>query len=186
MTKHIPAIPTVYKGYHFRSRLEARFAVFFDSLDLEWEYEKEGYVLGSLGGYLPDFYLPSLDYFIEIKGVVSTELERHKCERLSELADVFLFDDGLRTESVWYSSDSTPSAIWFSEGRYRDSGAKFLKCDKCGSIDITFDGWVHYSGLCKCYNDDHRNKLGSFHPDIIGALNAARSSRFEYGQSGAT
>jgi hypothetical protein len=31
----IPAIPTVYRGQQFRSRLEARWAAFFDLLRLE-------------------------------------------------------------------------------------------------------------------------------------------------------
>lgn len=39
------AIQTVYKGYKFRSRLEARWAVFFDALGITWQYEKEGYEL---------------------------------------------------------------------------------------------------------------------------------------------
>lgn len=30
---YVKAIDTVYKGYRFRSRLEARWAVFFDALD---------------------------------------------------------------------------------------------------------------------------------------------------------
>jgi hypothetical protein len=39
------AIQTQYKKCHFRSRLEARWAVFFDSLRLPWEYGKEGFKL---------------------------------------------------------------------------------------------------------------------------------------------
>ena len=39
----IKAIETMYKGYHFRSRLEARWAVFFDTLGIPWKYENEGY-----------------------------------------------------------------------------------------------------------------------------------------------
>jgi len=39
----IKAIETVYNGYKFRSRLEARWAVFFDALGIEYEYEKEGF-----------------------------------------------------------------------------------------------------------------------------------------------
>ena len=41
------AIQTEYKGYRFRSRLEARWAVFFDTLGVKWEYEPEGYDLGN-------------------------------------------------------------------------------------------------------------------------------------------
>ena len=44
--EQIKAIETVYKGYKFRSRLEARWAVFFDALGVEWEYEPEGFELG--------------------------------------------------------------------------------------------------------------------------------------------
>ena len=53
----IKAIETQYKGYRFRSRLEARWAVVFDALDLEWVYEPEGYDLGGGVKYLPDFSL---------------------------------------------------------------------------------------------------------------------------------
>jgi hypothetical protein len=63
----IKAIETVYKGYRFRSRLEARWAVFFDALGVKWEYEKEGFDLGEAGWYLPDFWLPDLKVWAEIK-----------------------------------------------------------------------------------------------------------------------
>jgi hypothetical protein len=63
----IKAIETSYQGYRFRSRLEARWAVFFDAVGLNFEYEKEGFDLGDPGYYLPDFYLSSLDTWVEIK-----------------------------------------------------------------------------------------------------------------------
>ena len=46
------AIETVYRGFQFRSRLEARWAVFFDALGIKWGYETEGYDLGVAGYYL--------------------------------------------------------------------------------------------------------------------------------------
>ncbi len=52
----IKAIETRYKGYKFRSRLEARYAVFFDSLGLEWTYEQEGFDMDGVC-YLPDFFI---------------------------------------------------------------------------------------------------------------------------------
>lgn len=61
-------IQTVYKGYRFRSRLEARWAVFFDALGVKWSYEHEGFELPGGGRYLPDFYLPDFDEYVEIKG----------------------------------------------------------------------------------------------------------------------
>lgn len=68
MTGEIKAIETSYKGYRFRSRLEARWAVFFENAGITWDYETEGFDLGgSLGWYLPDFYLPLLKVWIEIK-----------------------------------------------------------------------------------------------------------------------
>jgi len=63
----IKAIETVYKGYRFRSRLEARWAVFFDTLGISWKYESEGYELSNGARYLPDFKLGDGTY-VEVKG----------------------------------------------------------------------------------------------------------------------
>lgn len=76
------AIETKYNGYHFRSRLEARYAVFFDTLGIPYYYEHEGYSLEGLS-YLPDFYLPQQDCFIEIKGQDPTEEEFFKARLLA-------------------------------------------------------------------------------------------------------
>lgn len=75
-------IETKYAGVMFRSRLEARHAVFFDTLGIAWEYEKEGYNLNGTW-YLPDFYLPQLEAWVEIKGQEPTEEERNKARDLA-------------------------------------------------------------------------------------------------------
>lgn len=77
------AIETEYKNYKFRSRLEARWAVFFDDIGVPWEYEKQGYKLGGGLRYLPDFWLPQHDLFFEVKGAPPTDLERLKAQLLS-------------------------------------------------------------------------------------------------------
>lgn len=59
-------IETSYNGYHFRSRLEARWAIFFDALSLSYEYEPEGFDLGKLGWYLPDFRIDG-SIWLEVK-----------------------------------------------------------------------------------------------------------------------
>lgn len=75
----IKAIETVYNGYRFRSRLEARWAVFFDTLGIEYQYEPEGFDLGDGLWYLPDFYIPTWDTFVEIKGDRQQLLDRNQC-----------------------------------------------------------------------------------------------------------
>ena len=61
------AIETVYDGFRFRSRLEARWAVFFNAGHIKYEYEPEGYTLDDGTKYLPDFYLPDFDCHVEVK-----------------------------------------------------------------------------------------------------------------------
>lgn len=50
----IKAIETKYNGFRFRSRLEARWAIFFDSIGLKYEYEIEGFEMNGIR-YLPVF-----------------------------------------------------------------------------------------------------------------------------------
>ncbi len=48
----IRAIETVYAGTHFRSRLESRWAAFFDRIGWKWTYEPidaNGYIPGQRG-----------------------------------------------------------------------------------------------------------------------------------------
>lgn len=88
------AIETQYKGYRFRSRLEARWAVFFDRQGIAWEYEKEGYNLGSVGLYLPDFWLPQVSMWAEVKPVPFSWKEIERCWELQAHTghDVVLLD----------------------------------------------------------------------------------------------
>lgn len=67
----IEALPTEYNGIVFRSQLEAQWAVFFDTLDEKWEYEKQVFQVEADLWYLPDFWLPKQERWIEIKpGVI--------------------------------------------------------------------------------------------------------------------
>lgn len=70
MAETIKAIETRYNGRHYRSRLEARWAVFFDTLGLSYEYEPEGFEFDGMR-YLPDFYIREWDAYVEIKGTLA-------------------------------------------------------------------------------------------------------------------
>lgn len=87
----INPIETSYAGCRFRSRLEARWAVALDSLGIQWEYEPQGHTVTNrlqLDGlpdqwnYLPDFWLPELHLWAEVKG----HLEDHDTARLLSAA----------------------------------------------------------------------------------------------------
>jgi len=64
--EQIKAIETVYNGFKFRSRLEARWAVFFDAAGIKYEYEPEGFEHDGVR-YLPDFYLSDTKTYVEVK-----------------------------------------------------------------------------------------------------------------------
>jgi hypothetical protein len=126
----IKAIQTRYKGFHFRSRTEARWAVFLDHLDVPWQYEPEGYDLGDGIKYLPDFLLypkagdPKMTCWFEVKGEYPAESELVKASRLAvatgiaafvywgpiglpapELANVKSVPDLIEGADTWHWSD---------------------------------------------------------------------------------
>jgi hypothetical protein len=80
------AIETTWKGYRFRSRLEARWAVFLSTLGVQWEYEAEGYELSDGTRYLPDFWLPNEQAWIEVKGADPSPDEMATCAQLADEA----------------------------------------------------------------------------------------------------
>ena len=67
MSNVIKPIETKYDGYLFRSRLEARWAVFFKAAGIKYQYEPQGFT-DDKAKYLPDFYLPDWDTYAEVKG----------------------------------------------------------------------------------------------------------------------
>jgi hypothetical protein len=111
MTTDFRAIDTAYGGYLFRSRLEARWAVFFDVLALEWVYEPEGYDLGALGYYLPDFKLRSPYLWVEVKAGAPTDEEIDKIEALAH---------GSQRRALLVSGDPL-NAVWRNASRHTRS-----------------------------------------------------------------
>ncbi len=68
----VAAIETSYDGCRFRSRLEARWAVFLNEAQIEWKYEPRWIhdrVAGVRMNWLPDFQLDD-GRFAEVKGVL--------------------------------------------------------------------------------------------------------------------
>jgi hypothetical protein len=191
------AIETRYKGYRFRSRLEARWAVFFDNLGVDWEYETEGYNLGDAGWYLPDFYLPNIKdgLWVEIKAVKPTPQEDAKLLALVDatgkcgtfrvgepMINVQLGEfNHLNNKHIDGSYHADNAAMNLPNGGW-DAPYIFCLCNHCGKIGFEFDG----RGDRVCSAIDHSSHHGDKgysgdHPRILAAAYAARAARFEHG-----
>lgn len=82
----IAALPTLYRGRMYRSRLEARWAAFFDRLG--WAYEYEPFDLGS---WSPDFLLTEQNVLVEIKPL--TEFDQGVADKMLDATLGMRLDD---------------------------------------------------------------------------------------------
>ena len=135
------AIETVRDGYKFRSRLEARWAVFFSELGIDYEYEKEGFELSwyTRDGhfyYLPDFWIPSWNAFVEIKGEEPTEDELEKCQSLRDggygkkSKKVIMFmGDPMSQKGLWfYNTHKDKTPMWTTRE------IELRQCSDCDAV----------------------------------------------------
>ncbi len=97
----IRPIPTLYRNIMFRSRLEARWALFFDQLGIIWQYEPRYFDIP--GGYRPDFFFPQTGLYAEVKPEWPEPSEIEKAVRAARKFDVqIIFLDGMpRTANYW-------------------------------------------------------------------------------------
>lgn len=104
-------IQTRYNNRYYRSRTEARWAVFFDAIGINYEYEPEGFMLNDGSLYLPDFYFPDQKMYGEVKpdGYNPESDIRH--QKFVEEGDVrlvfFIGAPGKRSQVIFELIDST-------------------------------------------------------------------------------
>lgn len=193
----IKPIETVYKGYRFRSRLEARWAVFFDALKIEWEYEPEGFELADGTRYLPDFYLPGFQAYIEIKrySLRNTAEGKEACRKIESVRDaelgvgIIAFGDPMDCCMHVFCHDLCDSG-----GGHYDGRALFIEHPNTGEIMLLFpddrrdrnfyategEGWNH--PIPATTNRGVRRQGAWQTPNVIVARYKARQARFEHGE----
>jgi hypothetical protein len=187
----LKAIDTSYKGYLFRSRLEARWAVFLDAVGVKWEYEKQGYDLGKAGFYLPDFWLPKNGCWLEVKPNRNRESYLKPFALSEESSKSVIVVSG--APGPVGGSDSPGIALialWIDDsgGAVVDMHGGFYKVEN----GVLFFGYG--AGRKDLYPTSWRRnawrKIRWANPEapwessqVKKALNAARSSRFEHGQT---
>lgn len=195
------AIETTWKGYRFRSRTEARWAVFFDAAGIQFEYEPEGVILKS-GPYLPDFrlrlYTPHYDevvehhVYVEVKGEAP---DRAAIDRAEELCSAAGDRDGGVTMLVAVGApDTTFTLLPVVPASIHPN--KALTDEVCRFV-ASNDGAIGVELVCQ---PGHLNYLGyrtpadlraahdfrpaaQFPPWLQRAYDAARGARFEFGQT---
>lgn len=117
MIYNIKAIPTTYAGTRFRSRLEARWAAFFDLAGVKWEYEPF-----DLDGWAPDFLIKtdpdSVGLMFDPESVL--------CEvKPVDIDDVILNGDVTDFEKAVAHSDKHP-VILLGYAPKKDGGIGFV------------------------------------------------------------
>jgi hypothetical protein len=198
----IGAIETVFDGYRFRSRLEARWAVFFKTAGIRYIYEPERFRLSTDELYLPDFYLPDVNMrttedmggiYVEVKPPplnFNTEEGRRLVVLLAELSDVtgksVLLIEGM--PAVWHTFFSAEG-----DGHYEisitpcgerwDYGMRFARCYKCGRVRVQHGYYqepYEYGQYCEyCLNQlGEKSPCNAAHSSLVAAVYVARSYRF--------
>lgn len=157
-------IPTAYAGCRFRSRLEARWAVFFDAVGVAWQYEPEGYDLGGAGWYLPDFRVTTLDgrtVWVEVRPIPATapQIENHLDRReLIKLRTFALLADHRLYVVGEFPAPGQVELLHWTWGILGPDGDRWFRCaESFGAAPLIFQG----------------------------AWQDARGARFEFGESGA-
>lgn len=126
MPYNVKPIETIYNGYRFRSRLEARWAVFFDHLNIGYRYEPEGFDIDGTW-YLPDFYLPDYHCWFEVKSPNITSDDLIKPLKFGATGRCIIVPCG----DVWHGT----AAVIFGFG-IDCEGVYIVGCPVCDGIGI--------------------------------------------------
>lgn len=204
------AIETRYRNHRFRSRLEARWAVFFDALGLEWRYEPEGFEVAierpgqevDIERYLPDFYLPRLGMWFEVKpeGTGLDEVH-HAFAAALPAGQRFVLAAGGHPSADELDGTGHPYASAFDLMVPGDQHYAWCTCPWCGKPGVEFDArGARVCGFKAHYEDEGAALAAIAHlghwraddkcytgnaPLIKAGYAAARAARFEHGESGA-
>lgn len=205
----IKAIETRYAGHRFRSRLEARWAVFFDALGVEWRYEPEGFET-SAGWYLPDFYFPEYGRWVEIKGGRPTarDLERGAAfaEAKWQIGEGYRFligdiplelsvlsestADGIpalsRALGRFKGADSAPvgiPALSYSQLYYPLPLAPEDDWTPPETFTVTTGSYLNHPAATRGWTSSFWRPATGSPKEVNAALVAARSARFEHGET---
>lgn len=177
------AIPRHHDGVYFRSSLEADWAATLDALNIAWKYEPEGILLDSGDAYVPDFHLPEIGTWLEVKGngVPREEKAREFARmRVCKCAGKWCRCDWPGGEVVLIGRPSVRSSgeqrMRFGAMHWEDAlggNAWLAQCEHCGTYS-----WCrprHFLGCRAC-----RRRFQNCHLLNSGEVEFRRSARPKY------
>lgn len=144
----IQPLPTPYGGFVFRSRTEARWAVFLDELGVKWDYEREAYDCSGQN-YLPDFWLPHLSAWLEIKGVEPTFDECEKARRLAAGTSGRVYIAVGEPRPPVSPNGEWDESMWLIDDAGTDYSHWWTQCPRCHEFGIEFSGRAERLA-CRC------------------------------------
>lgn len=168
------SIPTTYKGIKFRSRTEARWAVFLEVLKIKFDYESDGFDLDGLF-YLPDFWLPKQEIWLEIKPVAPDSTEQEKAFRLANHTKKNVFIQTGNPRVPGFPCEESSMASCHSPGHQEDFPFFWTRCESCGEMDLTFEGRTERLS-CRCEKRGPRYNFDA--PELAMAYERATSHEF--------
>lgn len=188
------AITTRYKGFAFRSRQEARWAVFFDHLKVRWDYEPEGFDLGNGLRYLPDFWLPDWGIWLEIKPPGDLDyVTLEKAFRLAQLSGNPVYISNGMPDGVGRLLHHSEAGVEIIDARAAWAGCS-PEFDGPGLYFATYGHKVPAGDYVPHGHGDTVTILSDGVPEdypapwcadkFYEALEAARSARFEFNAKG--
>jgi hypothetical protein len=145
----LTALPTPYAGVRFRSRLEARVAAGLDRIGARWQYEPEGFAIGPGVGYLPDFYLPEADTWLEVKPTWRHDPKAGLFASFDPAPAIYLIAPLDRAREAYGHDAFTVTAIL---GIGSMASAVWIKCPACDVVQPAIIGSEQLR--CCGYGDD--------------------------------
>lgn len=183
----ISAIPTVYAGVLFRSRTEARWAKFWDKLDIRWEYEPQGFVTAGIP-YLPDFAVfPARGLlWVEIKPSWQADPEGVNKWRAFAFSRpgpsrAALFAGPPSLEGEYFVTGGDDDQDNPVKGPWEDDTQQWRPCPGGNHFDLTYPGLFR----AKYVEDECGWRVGHGDDRLRAAVDAAVSERFD-GRGGGT
>ena len=177
----VTPLETLYHGVYFRSKTEARFAVFLDCLGIKWEYEPQGFDLGNglklwkddKPGELSDYDYAKINSFVFDKSgsVINPLWVAGNCYTLNPMN---------KHDFLSCSDHGSQNLINTFRTITGDNKDLYPICPQYGKLVLAITG-CHYPVPCYDCFVDYDDVDYNFCDNVLNALEEASRYKFDHG-----